>query len=272
MIAVKTIQNTRDYQEDRYFFSKNNYCIIGFITDGHGGFQVSEYTKQNLSKILLETIDHSFSSNLFTAHLIRKIIINFNKEIFLKFNKGGCTFTCVIITNTTVFIINIGDSRTCCSLLPHTKINFLIPIFSKNGQFIDKLHTEELYSSFFCTLDHTPESIIEQARIKATGGFIENGRLNGILSVSRSFGDADIQPGISAVPDIFWFEKNKLSGPILLYSDGIYEPIKSNNDPSFDPVKIYDLAKTKGPEFLIQYSIKKGSGDNITVLMINLKL
>ncbi len=269
MFAIKTIQNTRDYQEDRYFISKNEYCTLAFVADGHGGAEISEFIKQNLSKLLLETCTHAFSSNLFTANIIRTLIINLNKKILQKFNKAGSTFSGVLITNNTVFIINIGDSRTCCSLKPMTKINFLVPMFGSNGHFIPNLHVEELNTSFFCTLDHTPDSLIEQARIKASGGFIENGRLNAILSVSRSFGDADIQPGISAVPDIFWFSKSAVTGPLLLYSDGVYEPIKSMGDPNFDPVMIYELAKNKGPEALIQYSVKKGSGDNITVLMIN---
>lgn len=39
------------------------------------------------------------------------------------------------------------------------------------------------------TTDHTPSVPSEAARVEAAGGFVSRGRVNGILGVSRSFGD-----------------------------------------------------------------------------------
>ena len=39
------------------------------------------------------------------------------------------------------------------------------------------------------TRDHTPSVPTEAARVEAAGGFVSRGRVNGILGVSRSFGD-----------------------------------------------------------------------------------
>lgn len=39
------------------------------------------------------------------------------------------------------------------------------------------------------TSDHTPSVPSEAARVEAAGGFVSRGRVNGILGVSRSFGD-----------------------------------------------------------------------------------
>lgn len=39
------------------------------------------------------------------------------------------------------------------------------------------------------TEDHTPSIPSEAARVEAAGGFVSRGRVNGILGVSRSFGD-----------------------------------------------------------------------------------
>lgn len=43
--------------------------------------------------------------------------------------------------------------------------------------------------SIAMTRDHTPSMPTEAARIEAAGGFVSRGRVNGILGVSRSFGD-----------------------------------------------------------------------------------
>lgn len=39
------------------------------------------------------------------------------------------------------------------------------------------------------THDHTPAVASEATRVEAAGGFVSRGRVNGILGVSRSFGD-----------------------------------------------------------------------------------
>lgn len=38
-------------------------------------------------------------------------------------------------------------------------------------------------------MDHSPKNPQEQERIAAAGGWVTNGRVNGVLGVSRSFGD-----------------------------------------------------------------------------------
>lgn len=39
------------------------------------------------------------------------------------------------------------------------------------------------------TVDHTPAVASEAARVETAGGFVSRGRVNGILGVTRSFGD-----------------------------------------------------------------------------------
>ena len=38
-------------------------------------------------------------------------------------------------------------------------------------------------------MDHVPTNPVETSRIECAGGWVQNGRVNGVLGVSRSFGD-----------------------------------------------------------------------------------
>lgn len=74
----------------------------------------------------------------------------------------GCTACVVLITPTKIYTANAGDSRAVLCRKGHA-----LPLSS----------------------DHKPENEIERKRIQAAGGDIVNGRVNGGLNLSRSFGD-----------------------------------------------------------------------------------
>ena len=61
-----------------------------------------------------------------------------------------------------LIVANAGDSRIC---------------LSKNGKEVT------------ISIDHKPTDEIELARIEAAGKFVNQGRVNGNLALSRAFGD-----------------------------------------------------------------------------------
>ena len=68
----------------------------------------------------------------------------------LSFN-AGCTSCVVLMTKDTIYCANAGDSRAC--------------IFTKNNKCIELSH------------DHKPDNDGELKRVKAGGGFVEEGRV-----------------------------------------------------------------------------------------------
>mgnify|MGYP003480081875 CR=1 FL=1 len=74
----------------------------------------------------------------------------------------GCTACVVFITATKIFTANAGDSRAVLCRKGHC-----VPLSN----------------------DHKPENETERKRIYALGGDIINGRVNGGLNLTRSFGD-----------------------------------------------------------------------------------
>ena len=97
---------------------------------------------------------------------------------------AGTTATVVLITRTQMICANAGDSRT---------------VLSKGGRAKDMSE------------DHKPENPGELRRIQAAGGFVEDGRVNGMLALSRALGDFEYKnntqidakdQAVSAFPDI----------------------------------------------------------------------
>jgi len=76
----------------------------------------------------------------------------------------GCTACVAIFTKDAVICANSGDSR--CILMRGA-------------------------SAIEMSEDHKPDNTGEQRRIEAAGGFVEEGRVRGILSLSRALGDLE---------------------------------------------------------------------------------
>ena len=147
-----------------------------------------EYKSKNYPKALEETfveIDYLLISE--EGHdLMRQIVLEMKKAIRGNAAKldiqeereikslafcTGCTSCVVLITQTQVICANSGDSRAV--------------IGYKDGKL------KEL------SFDHKPENPGETKRVQAGGGFIEDGRVQGVIAVSRALGDWEYKnPGL----------------------------------------------------------------------------
>lgn len=236
---AESIRGKRPYMEDRYTVLTFNEgrIIIGLVTDGHSGSKVTEHLSSNLPFLLLKSFRNTVND---TGKEIYKIIYNYAKT-FVN-DRSGSTLTGFLATPNIVYIFNIGDSRTCFHL--------------------NKLKSKY---TFWCTSDHTINNKLEFKRVTIQGGkFTKDGRLNGILAMTRSVGDAGVGPGLSCEPDVIWFERKNITGPILMYSDGIYENVKET------PHKIYQMAVKNGVESIVKHATNSGSQDNITAVLVKL--
>lgn len=77
----------------------------------------------------------------------------------------------------------------------------------------------------------TIKNIVEKARIQAAGGFVDFGRVNGNLALSRAIGDfefkksADLPPEaqvVTAFPDVNVHEISDDDEFLVLACDGLY--------------------------------------------------
>lgn len=164
-----------------------------------------------------------------------------------------------------VFLSHVGDCRA---------------VLSRDGQAIQ------------LTEDHKPSLRSEKARIESAGGWVQNGRVNGGLGVSRSFGDIQFKAfsqcagfvgdetsprGIWGVhqqviskPDFYHFVVDDTSYEfMILASDGLWDVFPSQDAVNFVRKRLVtDPDLDKAAQALVQKAIQKGTQDNTSVVIV----
>jgi protein phosphatase 1L len=215
--------------------------IIGFINshqgifDGHLGNLASKYAASSFYRVVqarLSNIDKSILSSDWKKRvqsLITESFAEIHQEILDALtsspggvmDESGTTATILYVTDLTVIIANVGDSRAVISKC--------------NTGFND-------ISALQLTVDHTASFIEEQRQVVKRGGSIlKSGgidRVNGVLAVSRSLGDIQLAPYLSRTPHVLSLTKaeaHEMCGTsfdgkgstnpcfIILASDGLWD-------------------------------------------------
>ena len=161
-------------------------------------------------------------------------------------------------------LTNIESKLNCNTLYSHLTVAWCGDTqfcLVKNGQIA------------FLTEAHKPNNENEKLRIEHTGGsvaFISNAwRLNGSLSVARSFGDVEYQAyGLTAEPEVLTFELDGTEDYFIVGCDGLWDTLNLN-----DLCKIiYDHRDNPNiAEYLVKMAKENGSTDNITAVVVSLK-
>ncbi|ETO06970.1 Protein phosphatase 2C containing protein [Reticulomyxa filosa] len=116
--------------------------------------------------------------------------------------REGATGTLLFRDNNTIWCGNVGDSK---AVLARRDI--------ENG----KLKPLQL------SKDHTVLQLSEVRRVEACGGHVANGRVNGILEVTRSFGDPEFKKyGVISVPQISKFQITNRDEFVVVACDGLW--------------------------------------------------
>lgn len=232
--------------------TKNDIIILGCY-DGHGeevegkGDCISKFLSNNIPQIYgNKKYKYPFSDefHIKVFEMLQKKCLE-NKE---GYSSGSTCVICIIYKynqKLMMEVINLGDSR--CGVIYNNKKYFQI------------------------TEDHCPNNKKEKKRIEKMGGKIEKDeygtlRVNG-LSVTCGIGDSDVNY-ISHKPDIFRKIITNDMNYIILNCDGLVESL-TNNDISKYVYK-YQNSKNIAKDLALK-AYKKGSNDNISVILLKLK-
>ncbi|KAK1362778.1 Protein-serine/threonine phosphatase [Heracleum sosnowskyi] len=140
--------------------------------------------------------------------------------------------------------------------------------------------------------DHKPNREDEYARIEASGGKVIqwNGhRVFGVLAMSRSIGDRYLKPWIIPKPEVMFVARAREDECLILASDGLWDVMTNEEACEVARRRILLWHKKNGPvtdsdrgqgvdpaaqaaaEYLSMLALQKGSKDNISVIVVDLK-
>ncbi|KAF5726717.1 putative Phosphatase 2C family protein [Tripterygium wilfordii] len=204
-VGVSSVKGKKKFMEDTYrIFSclqgNSNKRFFG-VYDGHGGKKASEFVAENLHSNILEMIDNC-TGDAAKVEAVKAGYLKTDQE-FLKQGivSGACCVTALIEGKKAV-ISNLGDCRA---------------VLCRGGL------AEAL------TIDHKAERVDERERIEKKGGYVEihrgAWRVHGILSVSRSIGDAHLKDWVLAEPETKILQLTPDMEFIVLASDGLWEEV-----------------------------------------------
>lgn len=227
------------------------------IFDGHSGAEVPTFLRDYFHIYLikeLKTINITNDSE--SNH--QKIISSINNS-FHKIDKD-------IIDNQN-FNNQNGSTGTIILLYrdpnnPYQRIIICANVGDSKGYIINKNKIKKITKDHICSDDN------EVKRIKNNGGVVFNGRVFGMLMLTRSFGDKEFKEcGVLATPNIYsgLIEDDDLY--VVIASDGVWDTISQDD--------LFKLSKEKmsSKEFsekIVVSSLNRGTRDNISCFVIKL--
>ncbi|KAL5572426.1 hypothetical protein UlMin_022023 [Ulmus minor] len=277
--------------DDNHVLNGSNHRLLNAhffgVYDGHGGCQVANYCQERLHLALVEEIEaakaglkcRNFGESW--EELWKKAFSNCFEKVDAEVGRPprgsgsnlqpvapetvGSTAVVAVICPTHIIVANCGDSRAvlCRGKAP-------VPL----------------------SVDHKPDREDEYERIESAGGKVirwNGSRVFGVLAMSRSIGDKYLEPWIIPDPEMIFVPRAKEDECLILASDGLWDVMtneeaceiarkrillwhKKNGDTlSGARGEGVDPAAQAAAEYLSRLAIQKGSKDNITVVVVDLK-
>lgn len=253
------------------------------VYDGHGskGAVISKFAASNLQKNLLQ--DPEINKDIKKA-LESSFIKTYNSLNKDDSYNSGTTAIVAYIKDNKIYIANAGDSRAV--LASGTKIissvdhkpnekNEIARLDYINKQKEKLLAKKAIWQE--CRIKETQPGNIWRMEIKGKIKFINgeymifpdaNGEWMQTLAMSRALGDKYLVPCVGPWPDITEHNLTDQEDYLILASDGIWDDV--TNKEAVEIVRKFDDVK-KAAGYLVDLAKKRGSQDNITIIVVDLK-
>ncbi|KAK4753485.1 hypothetical protein SAY87_001589 [Trapa incisa] len=255
--SVYCKKGRREFMEDRVsaMFDVDGdpkQAIFG-VFDGHGGPVAAEFAASNLGKNVVDRLAGIgiYGSEGGVKEAIKEGYLKTDSDFLKEEARGGSCCVTALFREGNLFVSNAGDCRA---------------VISRGGV------AEPL------TSDHRPSREDEKERIEAQGGYVDmyHGvwRIQGSLAISRGIGDGHMKKWVTAEPETKLVKIQAQDEFLILASDGLWD--KVSNQEAVDTIRTFYLG-TNGTKLmvackkLVDLSTSRGSGDDISVMVIGLK-
>ncbi|XP_020883145.1 protein kinase and PP2C-like domain-containing protein [Arabidopsis lyrata subsp. lyrata] len=248
----------RESMEDTHFLMPhmcNEESIHLFaIFDGHRGAAAAEFSAQVLPGLVQSLCSTSAGEALSQAFVRTDLAFRQeldshrqSKRVSQKDWHPGCTAIASLLVENKLFVANVGDSRAILCRAGHP---------------------------FALSKAHLATCIDERNRVVGEGGRIEwlvdTWRVAPAgLQVTRSIGDDDLKPAVTAEPEISETILSADDEFLVMASDGLWDVVNDEEVIGIirDTVKEPSMCSKR----LATEAAARGSGDNITVIVVFLR-
>lgn len=240
-ISMKSITgNYRELNEDRIgvFKNKTDQMLL-LVADGMGGHEKGEVAAQFvIDKIEDIWINSNFFNEQELEPFLRDLVIKSNRALYLYSNEEtkehnmGTTLAMAVITDESIYVLNIGDSR------------------------VYALQKREILQ---VTKDHTfVNMLVESGEITQEEAFVHPQR----NIVTKALGTTRL-----VQPDVFKL-RNRQYDYLLLASDGLTDKM---NEETLHNIVYKGNDMDRITEDLVNEAVSLKSKDNISVILAQLK-
>ncbi|XP_062208973.1 probable protein phosphatase 2C 2 [Phragmites australis] len=187
------------------------------VFDGHGGSDAAAYMKKHAMRLFFA--DDEFPQTSQEDGAFAESVEDSIRKAFLRADlaladdsvinrSAGTTALTALVLGRQLLVANAGDCRA---------------VLCRKGVAVEM------------SRDHRPTYDAERQRVVESGGYIEDGYLNGVLSVTRALGDWDMKmpQGLSspliAEPEILWTTLTEDDEFLIIGCDGIWDVMTSQH-------------------------------------------
>ncbi|KAJ2160882.1 phosphatase 2C [Coemansia sp. RSA 552] len=254
-VAFSKNRRYRRTMEDAHYHKYDFDGVSGqafmAIFDGHAGRQAANWCGDNFADIFLRLrAEHSAEP---VPEVLNRTFIEADRRLAADVKThSGCTAVVAFVEVTeaadgdaakrqrTLYCANVGDARA---------------VLSRDG------------TARRLTYDHKGDDAHEIERISEAGGYVFNGRVNGILAVTRALGDSSLKQFVIGNP---FTTETKLSATddlLILACDGLWDVCTDQE--AVDLIR-QEQDPTRASEILRDYALDNDSMDNITTMAFRL--
>ncbi|KAK1320629.1 putative protein phosphatase 2C 8 [Acorus calamus] len=237
------------------------------VYDGHGGDAVAKACAEGLHLVLAAEVERRLrwaaeppeAVEEMWREAIGECFAKVDEEVVMKESRAeaegtvGSTAVVAVVGTRRIVVGNCGDSRA---------------VLSRGGV------------AFPLSRDHKPNRPDELKRVEAAGGRVINWdgyRILGVLATSRSIGDHYLKPYVTCEPEVTVTDRTIHDEFLVLASDGLWD-VMSNEDACAVTKRclarhtaINGAASTEAAAVLVELAMSRGSKDNISVIVVELK-